>query len=167
MAKMMTVLLMIAASLLSAADEKSGQEVTGVGAFPVSDSVTGLWLLGEPQGGRAQPIVMVYYRGLAGWHDRKWVSKSDFGKTTWLAKLSSDDLELVIEYGSGGTDVKVQGHSVDLEVANVFLVSPIGDPTKRPVVEAVGFMVFTIPGDANPALHVLATNRAIAEKVVR
>lgn len=167
MAKMLTALIMIAGSLFAPVDAQQVQGVTGVGAFPISESVTALWLLGEPRGGRAQPVVMVYYRGQAGWHDRKWVSKSDFGETTGLAKLSSADLELVIEYGSGGADVKVQGQRVDLKSANVFLVSPIGDPTRKPAVESVGFVAFTVPADANPALHVLATNRPIAEKVVR
>lgn len=145
---------------------KPQMDVVGVGAYPVSDEVSALWLNGPATGSRPQPLIMVYYHGAAKWHDRKWQIDSKIGKSPARARLVSGDLELIIEYGSGGREVKVQGQLVDLSVANVFLVSPIGQ-AEKPTVTGVGLVRFEVPAEGNPAVYVLASNPDISKKVLK
>src|SRR5436190_4631116 len=123
-ARAAAVVLALLTGLGNADAEISGTQISGWGGFPLSDRVTALWLTGPTQGGRPQPVIMVYYRGSVGWHKRKWDLKSQFGKSPSWIRLTSPDLELSIEYGPA---VKVQEQTIDLSVATVFLIDPVAD----------------------------------------
>jgi hypothetical protein len=154
-------------TLTIAADSPKPYEVSGTGAFPLTDTVSSLWLNGPKQAGRPQPVIMVYYQGASGWHNTHWEVKSEFGKTPAWIRLTSPTAELSIEYGPGGVGSKVHGQSVNLSIANVFLVSPVGDTGVEPTIEPLGLVVFAVPEGANPAIQVLETNPAIKAKVLR
>jgi len=167
----MRTLIALAAGLLAlsvlAAEERKPYEVSGTGAFPLSDTVTSLWLDGAPRNDRPQPLLMVYYKGAPGWHNAEWEIKSEFGNTPAWVRLTSPTVELSIEYGPGGSGSKVQGQPVNLSVANVFLVSPVADPTIVPTVEPLGLVTFAVPPGSNPASHLLEVNPEIKAKVLR
>jgi len=142
-------------------------DVSGWGGHPVSTEVSSLWLSRGPTAGeRPQPMLMVYYRGTSGWHDRKWDISSEFGKTPPFIRLSSPGLVLSIVQDAAGS-VRVQGQQVDLSVANVFLVRRIDGPMMGMLVVPIGRIRNEIPSEANPPVFILETQREIADEVNR
>ena len=159
--------LLICGSIASTfANESRKTEIVGQGAFPVSAEVSSLWLNGPSAGARPQPVIMVFYRGPAGWHDRKWQIDAKVLETPSHVSLKSPDLELSIEYGSGGHGVKVQGQDVDLKMSNVYLVTPVAQSGTSPSISGLGLIQFDVPKDANPAMYVLQSNPEIARRVL-
>jgi hypothetical protein len=159
--------LALAILLANPFEGTSQVEVSGWGGFPLSESLTSLWLMGPPSTGRPQPLIMVYYRGIPGWHKRKWDLDGHFGKPpTWI-RLKSPDLELSIEFDGGVSEVKVQRRAVDLSTSTVFLVDLVEKEEMAVLVQSLGQVVFAVPSGVNPAIHVLQTNPGIAARVLK
>jgi hypothetical protein len=79
-----------------------------------------------------------------------------------FVRLRSERFDLSAEYQGGGR-ATVQGRPVDLSSANVFLVSPIdGEWSVKPL----GKIVFDVPLNGIPAVHVVSTHLEIREAVV-
>jgi hypothetical protein len=140
-------------------------DVSGWGGLPLSESVTALWLDGPKAGNRPNPLLMVYFRGAPGWHDRKWDSDARFGRSPAWIRLTSPDLVLSIEYDKPFGRFAVQEEIVDLTKANVFLVSPVADSSAKAKVEALGWVSLDMPDDATPPLVVLERNPGIKRAV--
>ena len=139
--------------------------VVGWGGFPLSDRLTSLWLTnGEPVNGVPQPLVLVYYLGEPGWHNRKWDVQSEFGQFSSFIKLVSEGLTLSIEY-AGGDKAKVQGKAVDIASANVYLVSQVDGLPKDISVRPVGRIQTPIPDGVPAGAFVLKNNPEIAAKI--
>jgi hypothetical protein len=81
--------------------------------------------------------------------------------------LVSDDLELIIEYGPGGRDVRVQKQPVDLSAANVFLVAPVAQANEKATITGLGLVPFNVPEGGNPALYILESNPNISKTVLQ
>ena len=140
-------------------------QVGGWGGFPLSETSTSLWLTyGAPVNGAPQPLVMVYYVGSPGWHNRDWKIDSQFGQTPAWIRLISSGLTLAIEY-SGGNTAKIQGQTVELGNSNVFLVSRIDGPLMGMVVKPLGKYAQPVPTDATPGEFILRTNPEIQKQV--
>jgi hypothetical protein len=156
-----------------AASPGQGERIDGYGGFPLSEQVTALWLNGAATKGRPQPVIMVYYRGAAGWHDRgwtidgKWNTEGKASDAPSFIRLGSPDLDLSIECGGPDGGAKVQGKRVDLSKANVYLAAPVGDKGQETVVLALGKIRFEVPEEANPAVHVLDSHPDIAAQVLK
>jgi hypothetical protein len=151
-------------------------QVVGYGGFPISDQVTALWLNGRSVKGRPQPVIMVYYRGAAGWHNREWKIDGKWntdGKaldTPAFIRFGCPDFDLSIELGGADGSAKVQGREVDVSQANVYLAAPIGnkgDKAQATVVTGLGKILFEVPEGANPALHVLESRPDLAAQVLK
>jgi hypothetical protein len=105
---------------------------------------------------------MVFYVGSTGWHDTKWTFSGEIAHLPGSARLKSDRFELSAEYQGGGRAL-IQGVPVDLEAANVFLVSPIDEQWS---VKPLARVVFDVPAAANPAIHVLESAPAVRAAVI-
>ncbi|MCD8483487.1 MAG: hypothetical protein LR015_13005 [Verrucomicrobia bacterium] len=97
----------------------------GIGAYPLSSSTVSMWLLKQNDDGNPETVVVVYFSGEDGWHNRPW--KSEFQgnikraeKT--LFELKSDDVTLTLAVSDDGLIVSVQGNDFNLEEGNVFVV---------------------------------------------
>jgi len=146
-------------------EEPKKFDVSGWGGLPLSDQVTSLWLNGPKELERPQPLLMVYFRGSSGWHKRKWDMDSRFGKSPAWIRLKSPDLVLSIEYDKQFHRIAVQEEPVDLTKANVFLVSPVGDPSAKAKIESLGLVSLAVTGDAAPPLVILERNPEIKRAV--
>jgi len=145
-------------------DEPATDVVSGWGGFALSASTTSLWITAPASGpsARPQPLVLIYYVGAPGWHDSEWGFDGEFSKLPAFVRLRSERFDLSAEYQGGGR-ATVQGKPVDLSSANVFLVSPIdGEWSVKPL----GKVVFDVPLNGIPAIHVVSTHREIREAVV-
>jgi hypothetical protein len=147
-------------------DEWKRFDVSGWGGLPLSDTVTALWLDGPKIGSRPDPLLMVYFRGPAGWHNRKWDSDAHFGSSPAWIRLTSPDLSLSIEFDKPFKRMAVQGEPVDLKEANVFLVSPVGVSGSKATVQALGFVSLDMPADATPPLVVFERRPDIKRAVM-
>src|SRR5689334_7112231 len=89
----------------------------GVGAFPLSSTTVSMWLLGGSATGNPQPIVLVYFNGPAGWHQRPWESKFEGNirkeeRATYQLVSSTVTLEIVVS--ADRKSVLVQGQEFQL-----------------------------------------------------
>jgi hypothetical protein len=153
------------ATVISAEQQKPPADVvSGWGGFALSASTTSLWLTAPAGGpsGRPQPLFLIYYVGAPGWHDAEWGFDGEFSKLPAFVRLRSARFDLAAEYQGGGRAI-VQGTPVDLSSANVFLVAPIDSDWS---VKPLGKVVFDVPPNGIPAVHVISTHLEIREAVV-
>lgn len=138
---------------------------SGGGGLAVSPEVAALWLsravrVGEP----LQPLVMAFYKGTPGWHEKQWKIADDYGNPPSFIKMVSPELTVSLAESAEGI-VRVQGKVVDLSLANVFLVRRIDGPATAVQVVPVGFLRLPIPPEAIPPLFVLEAQPEIAAQV--
>src|SRR5713101_2529331 len=79
--------------------------VSGVGSYPISQSMTSMWLAGPDH----RPLLMVYFHGPEECHNTKWKVDSKFekGKPGW-AELQSEKATLRLSMNTETEEAGVQ-----------------------------------------------------------
>jgi hypothetical protein len=124
--------------------------VSGVGAYPISQSMESMWLAGPDR----RPLLMVYFHGPDGWHNTKWKTDSKFekGKPGW-AELKSDNATLRLSMNTETGEAEVQSGKFKVNENNTFLVLRVGQPSIPQKILPLG--VFDIPASKDQPASVL------------
>lgn len=150
----MKCLSLIAVSIALVAPAIAGPEesftVSGVGSYPISQSIVSMWLAGPDR----HPLLMVYFHGPAGWHNTKWKVDSKFekGKPGW-AELQSEKATLRLWMNTETGDAEVQSGKFKIRESNTFLVLHTGEPLISEEIVPLG--VFDIPASKERPASVL------------
>lgn len=115
------LLTALVASAVAAPDEKV--TVSGFGGYPISHSITSMWLAGPDH----RPLLMVYFHGPEEWHNTKWKVDSKFekGKPGW-AELQSEKATLRLSMNTETGEAEVQSGKFKISESNTFLVLHVG-----------------------------------------
>lgn len=139
----------------------------GIGAYPVSDEVASLWVV---QGGPTDPprVVLAFFVGDSGWHDRKWESKSE-GNVYKLEEtfydLISDQLTLSVRLSDTGESAFVQGFEFDFAESNVFLIPDISRELRREDIVSLGHYELTPIGSEILSVGFLRQHPDVARRI--
>ncbi len=142
--------------------------VEGIGAFPLSDSVVSLWLLGSPQEEK-RALLLVYFKGTPGWHDRRW--ETDFkinveaGDRAYY-RLVSGDVVLGIMLSSDLRTAYVQDRPFPLSENNTFMVLRADGAPDAQTVIPLGRTDLASRKDEPISVQVLRANPDIARRLV-
>jgi hypothetical protein len=139
-----------------------GKSVTGVGGFPISSSMTSMWL-GGPDG---RPLLMVYFNGPDGWHKTQWKIASDLkkGSSGW-AEFRSEKATLRLSLNPETGEAEVQSGKFNLAVSNTFLVLHTGDPTIPQKIVPLGTFDLPKSTDQPASILLLKQTPAIVEGI--
>ena len=127
------------------------------GVQRLSNTVTSMWFTSMPilKSG-VKPALMVYYKGLPGWLDKKVAWKSDVLSDPALADFKIGEIHIVLQFWPAKKSMKVFGQEVSLSEHNVIVVTGTDDSTRAPVVRAVAAFSEAVPEGEIPAVYVLA-----------
>ena len=131
--------------------------IAGFGAHPLSKSVSSMWFASAPMPkSGVRPALMVYYKGLPGWLDKKVDWKADAKADPVFADFQIGEVRLFLQFWRAKKLVKVCGQEVSVAENNVVVVTGVDDPKAPPLVRAVGTFLEVVPDGENPAIFVLA-----------
>jgi hypothetical protein len=156
-------LIAVAIALMTAANAGTdNKSVTGFGGFPVSSSMTSMWL-GGPDG---RPLLMAYFNGPEGWHKTQWKIASAFkkGSPGW-AEFRSEKATLRLWLNPETGDAEVQSDKFNLAISNTFLVLHTGETAVSPNIVPLGTFDLPKSGDQPAAILLLKENPALAERI--
>ena len=113
----MALMVALLTSVMARSEEKF--TVSGFGGYPISQSITSLWLAGPDH----RPLIMVYFHGQDGWHNTQWKIDSKFekGKPGW-AELKSEKVTLRLSLNVDSGEAEVQSGKFKIAENNTFLV---------------------------------------------
>lgn len=142
------LLTALVASAIAVPDEKF--TVSGFGGYPISHSITSMWLVGPDH----RPLLMVYFHGPEDWHNTKWKVDSRFekGKPGW-AELQSEKATLRLSMNTETGNVEVQSGKFKIGESNTFLVLHEGEPSVPQKIIPLG--VFDLPASKDQPAAVL------------
>src|ERR1035438_6297144 len=111
------IIITLVAAGIALSDEKF--TVSGFGGYPISPSITSMWLAGPDR----RPLFMVYFHGPDGWHNTQWKIDSKFekGKPGW-AELKSEKVTLRLSLNVDSGEAEVQSGKFKIAENNTFLV---------------------------------------------
>jgi hypothetical protein len=140
----------------------------GVGAYPLSPTTVSMWLLRTDSGSKPLPMLLVYFTGTPGWHNRGWQSKFDGnikeeGRASY--RLISQDVILEIAIAADNKTVWIQGKEFKLEQGNVYAVKNADKGSAKEQVEALGSFELPYSSGRPLALLVLQNHPELAEKL--
>lgn len=154
------LIIAIASPLTAGSEEKF--TVSGFGGYPISGSLTSMWLLGPDH----RPLLMVYFHGPDGWHNTQWkvASKFEKGKPGW-AELRSERATLHLSMNTETGDAGVQSANFKISENNTFLVLHTGDTSIPQKIIPLG--VFDLPPSKEQpaAVMLLRANSALIERI--
>src|SRR5271154_4450864 len=154
------LLAALVASAVAGLDEKF--TVSGFGGYPISDSITSMWLAGPDR----RPLLMVYFHGPEEWHNTKWKVDSKFekGKPGW-AELQSEKATLRLSMNTETGDAEVQSGKFKIGENNTFLVLHAGEPSVPQKIIPLG--VFDLPAskDQPAAVLLLKANPELMDRI--
>ncbi len=143
----------------------AGQEkftVSGVGSYPISHSITSMWLAGPDH----RPLLMVYFHGPEEWQNTKWKVDSKFekGKPGW-AELQSEKATLRLSMNTETGEAGVQSSKFKISESNTFLVLHVGESLVPQKIISLG--VFDLPASKNQPASVLLleTNPELVKRI--
>lgn len=156
------LLTALIASAVAGPDEKF--TVNGFGGYPISHSITSMWLAGPDH----RPLLMVYFHGPEEWHNTKWKVDSKFekGKPGW-AELQSEKATLRLSMDTETGEAEVQSGKFKISESNTFLVLHTGEPSVPQKIIPLG--VFELPTSKDQAAPVLLlkANPELMERINR
>ncbi len=160
----LAVVMIVCSGVLIGNEPEKVYRISGFGGFPIDASTTSMWLA-APSG---IPVVMAYFHGPTGWHDRKWKIESKFekGAPGW-AKLISDVATLSLEADSDSGKLKIQGQSFNEVDANTFLVVHVGEKDAEEKVIPLGRFELKRTEDEPASVELLRANRELFERIRR
>jgi hypothetical protein len=100
--------------------------VSGFGVYPISHTMTSMWLAGPDH----RPRLMVFFHGPEDWHNTKWKFDSKFekGKPGW-AEFQSENATLRLSMNTDTGEAEVQSGKFKVTESNTFLVLHAGEPS--------------------------------------
>jgi hypothetical protein len=145
------LLTALIASAVADSDEKF--TVSGFGGYPISHSITSMWLAAPDH----RPLLMVYFDGPEDWHNTKWKVDSKFekGKPGW-AELQSEKATLRLSMNTETGEAEVQSVKFKIGESNTFLVLHAGEPSVPQKIIPLG--VFDLPASKDQPAPVLLLN---------
>jgi hypothetical protein len=158
---LITIIVAFIVPTIAGADEKF--TVSGVGAYPVSPSMSSMWLAGPDH----RPLLMVFFHGPENWHNTQWKIDSKFekGKPGW-AELKSEKATLRLSINTDTGEAGVQSGKFNITESNTFLVLHAAEPSVAQKILPMG--VFDLPAskDQQPAsVLLLHANPELMERV--
>jgi hypothetical protein len=140
---------------------------SGSGGFPLTDAVTSLWGAVDELATPTQKTLsfMIYYRGSAGWHKRKWTTSAEWYGHPFMVEFKCDLATLRAEVDRSTRVLTVLNQEIDLSKSNVVYVDHIDQPGKE-LVNSLGHVDLTMPADANPTVWVLQQNDSVRTSVL-
>lgn len=156
------VVMIVCSGMLIGREPEKEYTVSGVGGFPIDASTTSMWLA-APSG---QPVVMAYFHGPSGWHDRKWKVESKFekGAPGW-GKFICDVATLSLKADSDSGELEIQGQSFNEGDANTFLVVHVGEKDAKEKVIALGRFEQKKTKDEPASVELLRANPELLERI--
>jgi hypothetical protein len=136
--------------------------VSGVGAHPISGSITSMWLVGPDK----RPLVMAYFHSPDGWHNTQWkiASKFERGKPGW-AELRSDKATQGLAVNAETGKVEVQTDTFKLSENNTFLVLHAGESSIKQKVIPLGVFDLLASKDKPASVMLIQANPALMERI--
>jgi hypothetical protein len=137
-------------------------KVNGLGAFPMSDGMTSLWLNGDA----GKPLVMVYFQGRDGWPKAPWNTNSEVEKTGWAwVELTSPKVRLRISLNTESQELEIQNSKSNLRTSNTFLVLHVDESPEKQVVIPLGVFDMPMSGDDPSSISLLSSHPALVEAI--
>lgn len=155
LAKFVACLVFISLCDSSRAQEKM-LTVSGGGGFPLTSSVSSMWAaVDEPAFAGKQPLTfMLYFKGAAGWHKRKWNSFQKLDSVPAVMEFSCDLTKLHAEFDRKSRVVTVFGRAFNVDSTNIILVENVDNPKKEKV-KGIAHLKLEPSDQENPAAWVL------------
>jgi hypothetical protein len=157
---LITIIMALVAPAIAAPEEKF--TVSGFGGYPISHSITSMWLAGPDH----RPLLMVYFHGQEDWHNTKWkvASKFEKGKPGW-AELESEKVTLRLLVNTETGEAEVQSGKFKISESNTFLVLHAGEPSIPQKIISLG--VFDLPAskDQPASVLLLRANPELMERI--
>lgn len=136
--------------------------VSGVGAYPISGSLTSMWLAAPDK----HPLIMAYFHGPDGWQNTEWkiASKFEKGKPGW-AELRSEKATLRLSMNPETGEAGVQTGTFKISESNTFLVLHTGELLVLQKIIPLG--VFDLPAskDKPASVMLIRANPALMERI--
>jgi hypothetical protein len=159
---LITLVLGLAGHVIVGSETEKNYTVSGVGGFPISKSISSMWLAGPDR----RPLLMAYFHGPEGWHDTEWKIDSKFekGKPGWAEfRSAKGTLRLWLDAETGRAEV--QSSEFDISKSNTFLVLHMGEPSVPQRIIPLG--VFDLPRskDDPASVLLLRANPDLADRI--
>lgn len=157
---LIVAIVALVVSSIAAPEEKF--TVSGFGAYPISHSMTSMWLAGPDH----RPLVMVYFHGPEEWHNTKWKIDSKFekGKPGW-AELQSEKVTLRLSLNTETGDAEVQSGKFKISESNTFLVLHTGEPSAPQKIISLGIFDLPASKDQPASVLLLQANPQLMERI--
>ena len=156
------VLFLAAATASAQSPDDHKLKVNGLGAFPISDGMTSLWLNGDA----GKPLVMVYFQGRDGWPKAQWNTSSEVEKTGWAwVELTSPKIRLRVSLNTDSQELEIQNSKSSLRASNTFLVLHIDESPEKQVVIPLGVFDMPMSGDEPASVGLLSSQPALVEAI--
>ena len=154
------IIITLVAAGIALSDEKF--TVSGFGGYPISPSITSMWLAGPDR----RPLFMVYFHGPDGWHNTQWKVDSKFekGKPGW-AELRSEKATLRLSLNTETGEAEVQSNRFKISDSNTFLVLHTGEPSLPQKIIPLGVLDLLASKDQPASDLLLQTNPELMERI--
>jgi hypothetical protein len=157
------LIVVIVASVVSAtAAPEEKFTVSGFGGYPISNSITSMWLAGPDH----RPLIMVYFHGPEEWHNTKWKVDSKFekGKPGW-AELQSEKVTLRLSMNTETGEAEVQSGKFKINESNTFLVLHTGESSVPQKIISLGIFDLPASKDQPASVLLLQANPQLMERI--
>jgi len=157
---LIVVIVALVVSAIAGSEEKFS--VSGVGSYPISQSMTSMWLAGPDH----RPLLVVYFHGPEGWHNTKWKvdSKFDKGKPGW-AELQSEKVTLRLSMNTETEEAGVQSSKFKVSESNTFLVLHTSDSLVPQRIISLGAFDFPASKDQPASALLLRANPELVTRI--
>ena len=157
----LSLIVVIVALVVSAAPGEKFT-VSGFGGYPISHSITSMWLAGPDH----RPLLMVYFHGPEEWHNTKWKVDSKFekGKPGW-AELQSEKVTLRLSMNTETGEAEVQSGKFKISESNTFLVLHTGEPSVPQKIISLGIFDLPASKDQPASVLLLRANPQLMERI--
>jgi hypothetical protein len=139
-------------------------KVSGVGAYPVSDALTSMWLAAP--GGR--PLIVVFFHGAPGWHKAEWKTASHFakGEPGWAEFTSVRGRQRVWLNADTG-NAEIQAQRVHISDANTYVVVHMSEDPALQKVVPLGTFDLPRSGSEPASVILLHEHPELVDKISR
>jgi hypothetical protein len=157
---LIVAIVALVVSAIAAPEEKF--TVSGFGGYPISHSMTSMWLAGPDH----RPLIMVYFHGPEEWHNTKWKVDSKFekGKPGW-AELQSEKVTLRLSMNTETGEAEVQSGKFKISESNTFLVLHTGEPSVPQKIISLGIFDLPASKDQPASILLLRANPQLMERI--
>jgi hypothetical protein len=152
-------------SVHAADDAHRDYKLSGVGGFPISDSITSMWLNG-PNG---KPLLMAFFTGRPpGWQNTKWQTSSNFQKdgAGWAEfTCATATQRLWLDPDTG--QAEIQRTKANVRESNVFVVVNVTGPPKSQRIIPLGLFEISKSGDHPASDQLLRDHPELQERILK